>query len=237
MKKRLLMIIVALTSLVTASADGRTAWVFLNNGNIVKGTVTKTDTKVFITTDDGSELSYPMLEVNRISYKAPKLPAVGTDPDLRDMADSDRGFWFSAQLSGAYTLFLSHHCSPWTELDLAGGYRFSQYLKVGIGVGGRYYIENSKLRDSSIKWSFPIYATVRGNFLPDTYRTVTPYYSVDLGGAIRDGFMWRPTFGIRVGQTRSAFLVGVSYTGQSLRYWTGKDKYVSSLGITVGYEF
>ncbi len=237
MQKRILTIIVALATLLTAYAGGRTAWVFLNNGNIVKGKVQKTESRVFVTTDDGSELSYPLLEVNKISYNAPKMPAVGVDPNLRDMADNDTGFWFSPQLSGGYTLFLSKHCSPWSELDLAGGYRFSQYLKVGIGIGGRYYFDNSKLRKSDIGWSFPIYATVRGNFIPETYRTVVPYYSCDLGGAIRDGFMWRPTFGIRVGQARSAFLVGISYIGQSLKYWNGDGKYVSSLGLTIGYEY
>ena len=76
-----------------------------------------------------------------------------------------------------------------------------------------------------------------GNFIDDEFRTVTPYWSMDMGGAIKDGFMWRPTIGIRVGQSRSAFLLGVTYTGQNLKYKTGKDRYVSAVGLTLGYEF
>lgn len=236
MKKFLLFAIAAIT-VFALSAEGRKGWVYLNNGNIVRGKIVKTDTKVFITADSGEELTYPLVEINRISYKEPKLPGVGTDKTLKEMTDVDKGFWFSAQLGGAYTLFLAHHCTPWTELDLSGGYRFSQYLKAGAGFGCRYYFDNSKLRHSGIKLSFPVYATLRGNILDETYRTVTPYYSLDLGGAIRDGFMWRPSFGLRIGQSRSAFLVAISYTGQTLEYRDTKNKYVSSLGISVGYEF
>lgn len=236
MKKILIIVIMAFSGLI-AMADNNIGWVYLNNGNIVKGVINKTDTKVLISTDDGSELSYPLLEVNKISYRAPKLPKTGADPDLKDMADNETGFWCSAQLGASYTVMLGHHNSPWTEVDFSGGYRFNQFLKVGVGLGFRYYCDNSGLRDNKFSVSFPLYLTVRGNILRETYRTVTPYYSFDLGGAIRDGFMWRPSFGIRVGQSRSAFLVGVAYTGQSLRYYTGKNKYVSSLGLSVGYEF
>ncbi len=236
MKNFLFLAVMAL-SWVAATANNNIGWVYLNNGNIVKGVITQTDTKVFISTDDGSELSYPMLEVNKISYKAPKMPKVGIDPDLKDMADYETGFWCSAQLNAGYTVMLDHHNSPWTEVDFSGGYRFNQFLKIGLGLGCRYYCDNSRLRHKDIRVAFPLYVTVMGNILRDTYRTVTPYYSFDIGGAICDGFMWRPSLGIRVGQSRSAFLVALVYTGQSLRYITGNKNYVSSLGLSVGYEF
>lgn len=219
------------------AAGNNPSWVYLNNGNIIKGNVTTTATQVTIITDNGQVLTYPIVEVNRISPVEPVQPAVKEDRAIRDMTDNDTGFWMSAQVNGSYSVFISDKCTPWTELDVAGGYRFNQYLKVGVGFGGRYYFENDRLRNNNVKWSFPVFATVRGNFIPDDYRTVTPYYSFDIGGAIRDGFMWRPTVGLRIGQSRSAFLVGITYTGQSLKYKTGKDRYISGVGLTLGYEF
>lgn len=219
------------------AAGNNPSWVYLNNGNIIKGNVTTTATQVTIITDNGQVLTYPIVEVNRISPVEPVQPAVKEDRAIRNMTDTDTGFWMSAQVNGSYSVFISDKCTPWTELDVVGGYRFNQYIKVGVGFGGRYYFENDRLRSNNVKWSFPVFATVRGNFVPDDYRSVTPYYSLDLGAAIRDGFMWRPTVGLRIGQSRSAFLVGITYTGQSLKYKTGKDRYISGVGLTLGYEF
>lgn len=235
MKKIVLLVIIALSCLF-ASAQS-IGWVHLNNGNIVKGIVNTTDTEVIITTEDGSELSYPLLEVNKITSKAPKMPKVGVDPDLNDYSETDKGFWYGVQLGLGYTVISKNHNAPWHDLDFVGGYRFNQFLKVGAGFGWRFYYQNSNLRHKRMTSSFPLYATVRGNIVRDTYRTVVPYYSFDIGGAICDGVMWRPSFGIRVGQSRSAFLLSVTYTGQSLQYFNKEQKYVSSLGLTVGYEF
>lgn len=238
MKKLLICAFTFGLSLLSANADSpKTGWVYLNNGNIIKGELSHTETTVSIITPDGTQLTYPKVEVNRISYQAPTLPEVKNDPDLADMADYTKGFWFRTRLTGSCSLFLTEKCTPLIDLDVAGGYRFSQYVKAGIGFGGRYYFNNSDLRHSSIKWSFPVFATITGNIIPDTYRNVVPYYSFDIGGTIRDGFLMRPTFGIRVGQSRSAFLLGLTYTGQSLRYKTDKTRFVSSLGLSAGYEF
>ena len=236
MKKLLLSLFMAVVAL-GALAQPNIAWVHLNNGNIVKGFIEKNETTITITSEEGTKYSYPLVEVNKISYSEPKTPSISPTSSLNDYATFDRGFWMSVQYMGAYSLFLTEHCTPWTELNIVGGYRFNQYLKVGIGFGARYYFENSKLRNRNNEWSFPIFATVRGNIISDEYRTVVPYYSVEIGGTIRDGFMWRPTFGLRIGQSRSAFLVGLNYTGQNLPYKNNINRYVSSIGLSVGYEF
>lgn len=222
---------------VNAQSSTQTGWVYLNNGNIIKGEISQTSTSVTILTNDGKTLTYPSVEVNRISYTRPVMPEVKNDPTLTDMTDNSTGFWMRGRLTGSCSLFLTETCTPLLDLDIAGGYMFNQHIKAGIGFGGRYYFNNKKLRNNSVAWSFPIFATVTGNIIDDTYRSVVPYYSFDLGGAIRDGFMFRPTIGIRVGQRRSSLLLGLTYTGQQLRYKTDKDRFVSSLGLSVGYEF
>ncbi len=165
------------------------------------------------------------------------LPPVGKDKELTNYNESETGFWISGQVNGGYSLFINDGNSPYTEINVTGGYRMSQYLRFGVGFGGRFYFNSSHIRNNSIKWSFPIYANVRGNIIDDTYRTVVPYYSLDIGGAIQDGFFWRPTIGIRVGQRRSAFLLGISYMGQNIKYVDTKNKYASFLGLTLGYEY
>ena len=154
-----------------------------------------------------------------------------------DYVTFDKGFWIAGEFRPAYTLHISSSDSPVMELDVTGGYRFNEFVRVGIGFGGRYYIKSDRLRKGNISWSFPIYANIRGNFIPTGYRDVVPYYSFDMGGSIRDGFMWRPTVGIRVGQKRSAFLLGLTYTGQSLINTHDKRNYCSMLGLTLGYEY
>lgn len=165
------------------------------------------------------------------------LPPVGNAGNLDDYGDRNTGFWIAGQINAAYSLYLKDSNRPYTEIDVTGGYRFNEYLKAGVGFGGRYYIDGSRLRHDDIDWSFPLYVNIRGNIIHDGYNTVVPYYSVDMGGAIRDGFFWRPTIGIRVGQPRSAFLLGLTYTGQSLKDVSGGRRYASFLGLTLGYEY
>lgn len=154
-----------------------------------------------------------------------------------DYTSYDRGFWIAGEFRPSYTLNISSSNSPVVELDVNGGYRFNEYVRIGVGFGGRYYIKSTNVRSGNISWSFPIYSNIRGNFIPTGYRDVVPYYSLDLGGTIRDGFMWRPTVGIRIGQKRSAFLLGLTYTGQSLINRNEKRSYCSMLGLTLGYEY
>lgn len=81
--------------------------------------------------------------------------------------------------------------------------------------------------------------------IPGDYRNVTPYYSVDCGATLRDGFLIRPAVGLRIGRERSAFLVGIGYTGQNLKttrcdadeaIGSGR-RFVSFVNLHLGYEF
>ncbi len=174
-----------------------------------------------------------------------RLPTEEGKPAHSDYSTFDKGFWIAAEMrAGLYCDFGMDKLPVPLELTVTPGYRFSEYLKVGLGVGARYYVNNDYLRARSIKWSFPIYANVRGNFIPSEYRNIVPYYNIDLGGAIRDGFMWRPGVGLRFGENRSAFLLGLSYMGQCLKGWDKKSatgvnnsKYASFVMLTLGYEF
>lgn len=174
-----------------------------------------------------------------------RLPDVNTRYEQKEYTENSTGFWAAVEASGAYSCRLFHSNFALAEVDAVFGYRFNDYVRVGIGVGGRYYFDNDKVRYTRSEWAFPLYANVRGNFMPTQYRNVVPYYSVDLGGTIRDGMMLRPTLGLRFGQERSAFLLGLGYLGQDLKSFActekgeikSKRKFVSFITLKIGYEF
>lgn len=177
-------------------------------------------------------------EIKRIPDSRSKSP--------QSVHDKNTGFWLSAEGCGGYSL-QSHDNVGFGEIDINCGYRFNEYFRVGPGFGFRYYFPARSLRDRTYRWSFPLYLNIRGNLESMRYRDVIPYYSMDIGGSIQDGFMLRPTVGIRIGSPRKAFLLALSYVGQEMPYLKkdiqsmakqGKAKnFVSFVALRIGYEY
>lgn len=175
-----------------------------------------------------------------------RLPEIAqpTSEDYHVYREKNTGFFAAAELVGGYSCRLFNSNFGFLELDAIGGYRFNEYLHVGAGLGARYYFDNNKARYTTSKWAGPIFLDVRGQFIPSLHRNVVPYYSFDIGGTIRDGFMIRPTLGLRIGENRSAFLVGIAYTGQDMTtpwYREGervkRGRFVSFVNLKIGYQF
>ena len=61
-----------------------------------------------------------------------------------------------------------------------------------------------------------------------------PWWSVDLGYSIPEGFYASPTVGVRVGGPRNNFIAGVTYIFQSVA--AAKTSY-HAVGLRLGYEF
>ncbi len=246
--KRFITLIIATIFVVTIQAQKELDYVLLKNGSIIKGTIESVEEnqKVIIRSTNGELYTYPMLDVNRISYgKSPRFPNGKNTNAYTEYSNFEKGFWFATEILGAYSCYFNRSNIAMWELDIIGGYRFNEFVRAGIGIGSRYYFNNEKVRYSNIEWSFPIYINVRGNIIPSESRTLVPYYSFDIGGAMRDGFMVRPTIGVRIGEPRSAFLVGLSYMGQSLKsFKVDKEsgylpnrEYTSFVALKIGYEF
>lgn len=166
--------------------------------------------------------------------------------DLKDYFNIERGFYGSVDFNGGILFGPSHYGSVgFTEIDIIGGYRFSEYIRVGLGLGARLHIDPNHHRYMTHKWAMPIFLDARGNFIPTGYRTVVPFWSFNIGGSCPDGFMIRPSVGFRIGQKRSAFLVSIGYIGQQVRsidpeVLGGIEKthpIFSGLNITLGYEY
>lgn len=170
-----------------------------------------------------------------------RIPQYSNDTEQNDYSTYESGFWMAAEALGGVSCHFSGSNLGLAEADVTAGYRFNQYIKVGAGIGARYYINQGHMRRTSIKWGMPLFVTARGNFISSTYRTCVPYWGVEVGGSIRDGFMWRPTLGLRFGEPRGAFTLGLSYMGQDLATLNNKGekttKYTNFICLRLGYEF
>lgn len=243
----LLVVVIAAVSF-TMSAGDKFDYVYLNNGDVVKGVVESNENgKVAIRDTKGNLLTFSNVAVNKVIYgKDPVLPsskAGNSASSYNDYSTFNRGFWWAADLSGGVSLIQHTRNISFVELDVVAGYRFNQFLRVGAGIGVRDYLgRKSTIRFRDNHFAFPLFATVRGNIIVNDYRSVVPYWSLDCGATIQDGFMIRPTIGMRIGtETRHSFIVGLSYLNQRVLSdrVDSKDTYrnVSFLSLRLGYEF
>lgn len=220
--------------------NGNEDVIYLNNGNVVEGKIIDVvpNISVKIRTENGSVYEYKSTEIRQVKNGSVILPEASTRSSYVDYNDQNHGYWWSAELSGGPSVFYDKATFGHTQIAVINGYRFNEFFRAGIGLGIRYYIDNNQVRSKSDAWSFPVYADIRGNFISQDVRRVVPYWSVDMGGAIRDGFFFSPTIGIRAGGKRSNMLVGISYTGQSTNTkWESNKQLVSFLSAKIGFEF
>lgn len=154
-----------------------------------------------------------------------------------NIAELNKGYWCSLEVNGGSTLMESHNNIALVNAEFTSGYRFSQWLKVGAGIGVTYYPNNKNVRNTNKHLSMPLFINARGNILSEEIRSTLPYWSVNLGTSIPDGFFFTPTVGLRIGEKRSAFLIGISYTLRHLKTASGNMSNYSGAMAKIGYEF
>lgn len=142
-----------------------------------------------------------------------------------DYVVKETGYWFGALLDG-YLVTAGNGIAGATQLNIINGYRFSEFLKVGIGVAPRYYFIGGQA------FSLPIYADVRGNFSPQTDAMFAFCWSADLGYTLNEGIYVSPFIGVRTGDIRHNFTAGISYILQG--HEVGP---IHLVGLRIGYEF
>ncbi len=165
-----------------------------------------------------------------------RLPERPNRASRSDYAQYDRGFWCAVEATGGTTALSHRRNMQPVGLDVVGGYRFSEFLKVGIGVGGTYCIEAKHVRRSD-DWLFPIYADVRGNFITQNDTDSAPYWEMAIGGQVNGGFWMGPTLGYRWGGQRSSFLLGLNFQLMQLDTWKKNNELLAVWSLKLGYEF
>ena len=154
-----------------------------------------------------------------------------------NIAEKDNGYWCAIELGGGSTVMDNMKNVAMVGGSFTNGYRFNQYLKVGLGVGLLYYPNNKNVRMSDNHFSFPVFLNARGNILSDDIRRTVPFWSVNIGTSVYDGFFFTPAVGLRIGEMRSAFLLSVAYTFRRLDAYPQKNKDYHGAFLKLGYEF
>ncbi len=165
----------------------------------------------------------------------PELPKNRTH--YREYKEATSGYWSAVTLNGTTTTKINRKNMQNVGLDWINGYRFNEFIRVGIGIGARYYVNNDNVRRNGTAWSFPLFADIRGNIISQQDRGSVPYWSVDMGGEFRGGFYFSPTLGYRFGGPRSSLLLGLSYTLQQFDTWKKDNECISGISLKIGYEF
>lgn len=138
-----------------------------------------------------------------------------------DYSVKQTGWWCTAQLGAGYAT--NGHI--FGQFDFVNGYRFSEFLKVGIGISPRIGLN-----------TIPIYAQARGNFISQEDTMFAFFWNADLGYAINGGIYASPSVGIKFGGIRHNFLLSIYYALEGQ-----KNEVVETplhlVGLRLGYEF
>lgn len=170
-------------------------------------------------------------------YRDVKLPDAPKQKNYRDYSSQDKGFWCAIEAEGASSVMAHETNMQYANMSWTGGYRISEFLRFGAGLGVRYYAHNADVRDTDNKFGIPIFANIRGNFISAYDRDGVPFWSLNVGGITHEGFFASPTFGYSFGGLRNNFQIGISYTITSFKNCNKTDMNYSYLGLKLGYEF
>ena len=128
-----------------------------------------------------------------------------------DFPSLDQGLWFAAQATGAMA-FGQSASFPIAQVDLIGGYRFNEVIKLGLGISPRLALAGAPgYGFSGGAVSLPVYLDVRGNVISQESRMSVPW--------------WSP---------RNKFIAGVTYIFQSV---AAANTSYHAVGLRLGYEF
>lgn len=165
--------------------------------------------------------------------KMPEAPS----KNLNIAEENSVKYWCAIEVGGGSTAMENMKNVAMTGASFIGGYRFSQFLKVGAGLGVLYYPNSSNVRNTKNHLAMPLFLNARGNFLTDDIRRTVPFWSLNYGIGIPDGQFLTPSVGLRVGEKRNAFLVSIGYTLRHLKVYPGYTSDLSGALLKFGYEF
>lgn len=151
--------------------------------------------------------------------------------------DDENSLWCAIEVGGGATVMENKKNVALVGASYTGGFRFNQYMKLGIGIGILYYPNNDNVRDTKNHLAMPLFINARGNILSDATRHTVPYWSLNTGVTFPDGLFLTPTIGLRIGEKRNAFLIGISYSLRHLKSYSKNTQNYSGVLFKLGYEF
>lgn len=170
-------------------------------------------------------------------YRDVKLPEKPQQREYKDYGSSDKGFWCALELEGGSSIMSDLPNMQHVTMTFTGGYRISEYLRLGVGAGARMYVNNADVRNTDNRFGVPVFANARGNFISAYDRDGVPFWSMSVGGITNDGFFASPAVGYSFGGLRNNFQIGLAYTIASFKDCEGTNRAYSYFGLRLGYEF
>lgn len=205
--------------------------VYLNNGNVVNGKVIQNASDVVVLVFQGDTLTYRKTDVRKVQTGSTEviMPKTPKSP-YRDFTDADRGLWLAAD--AAFSLIGNTNLAYPMGLDIIGGYRFSEFIRIGLGVGVRGNIGYNQI-DGLNRVSVPIFLSLRGNILTQKPRMCVPYWNYDAGYIVlSNAIFYDAGIGLKVGEKRNNFTVSLNYLGMVVG-----GLYTNGTCLKLGYEF
>ena len=169
------------------------------------------------------------------NVRLPELPAHRYDADLSQL---DSGFWCTVQSLSGFSFRGADERAFTEQLSVVAGYRFSEYLRLGAGIGGKKYFNGSaafRTPESNLPGNIflPVFLDVRGSILSQaSYRMYVPYWSFDCGYSVGEGSFFNPALGVRFGGLRNDLTLAFSYLLQQSPFGSAH-----LVGLSIGYEF
>ncbi len=182
-------------------------------------------------------LAFTLSIVANAQYRDVKMPDAPKHTNYRNYSAENSGFWCAVEAEGGSSVMVQSTNMQYVGATWTGGYRVNEFLRIGAGLGVRYYVNNADVRDTDNKFGVPIFANVRGNFISAYDRNSVPFWSVNIGGITNEGFFASPTVGYSFGGLRNNFQIGINYTITSFKNCTKENTAYSYFGLKLGYEF
>ncbi|MBQ6747581.1 MAG: hypothetical protein IJR07_11145 [Bacteroidaceae bacterium] len=167
-----------------------------------------------------------------------KMPEAPRQSRYTEFSLREKGYWWATDLSIGQSITFHEKDLLTAGFTFVNGYRFNDYLRIGVGIGVQYHAINSdEIRNTDIRWTMPMFFNVRGNFMSQEVREIVPCWSADVGFVVGDGVMFTPSFGFRFGERRSAFLLNLGYSFRTIKAKHGFSEKRNYVLLKIGYEF
>jgi hypothetical protein len=160
----------------------------------------------------------------------------------------DKGWWCAIEVHAGSVWYKPKTYEGMVGFTLVNGYRFSQFAKLGIGIGF-----NGVLYDYKYTSQFPyklmigslrLILNARGNIIHQDSRRCVPFWNADVGcDVFHELFFFDAGVGVRVGLdkknfNRHAFVLSANYIGRMVdEHYNVESKFSNGILFKVGYEF
>lgn len=165
------------------------------------------------------------------------MPEESQEKGFANLAEQNQGYWCGIDAEFGSTLMENKKNVVSVGVNFTNGYRFNEYLKVGIGLGVLYYVNSDNVRARESHLAMPLFVNLHGNMVTEEIRRTVPYWSVNVGTAMPDGFFFNPQVGLRIGEKRSAFCIGIGYVLRKFDSLSQNTSSYSGASLKIGYEF